>query len=81
MVMEIMTSEEKVPTLPASAVQQKDDETFVYVAKEGKAERVNVKIGSVTSEIMEIKEGLTEEDHVIVNPGDGLEAGMEVTVK
>lgn len=81
MLIEIVTSEEKVQTLPVNAIQQEDDVNFVYVVKDGKAERVEVKIGSVDSEKMEIKEGVTEEDEVIISPSEDILDGTEVTVK
>ncbi len=81
MLIEIVTSEAKVQTLPINAVQQEDDINYVYVVKDGKARRVEVKIGSVDSEKMEIKDGITTDDKVIVHPSDSITEGMEVTGK
>jgi len=81
MLIEIVTEEAKVSTLPISAIQQEDDKNFVYVVEDGKAKRVEVKIGTVDSEKMEIKEGISKEDKVIVNPSEDIFEGTEVTAK
>ncbi|MEI3613369.1 efflux RND transporter periplasmic adaptor subunit [Pseudogracilibacillus sp. SO30301A] len=81
MLIEIVTNEDKVNTLPLNAVEQIDDANFVYIVEEGKAKRVEVKIGSVDSEKMEIKDGITNEDQVIIDPPADISEGMEVTVK
>lgn len=81
MLIEIITSESEVGTLPISCVEQEDENNFVYVVEDGKAKQVEVKIGSVDSEKMAIKEGISEKDKVILNPSDGIYDGMDVTVK
>lgn len=50
----------------------------MYTVKDGKAKRVDVKIGEVTDDLTEIKEGLTQDDQVILNPSDQVTDGMEV---
>src|SRR5690625_4330144 len=81
MVMDIVISEEEVNVLPITAVQQKDDEDFVYIVKNGIAKQVEVKIGVVSNDMMEIKEGISKEDKVIVNPTEEVFDGVEVTVQ
>ncbi len=81
MLIEIVTNEDKVNTLPLNAVEQIDDANFVYIVEDGKAKRVEVKIGSVDSEKMEIKDGITNEDQVIIDPPADISEGMEVTAK
>src|SRR5690606_39052286 len=81
MLIEIVTSEEKVNTLPINAVEQIDDANYVYIVEDGKAKRVEVKIGSVDSEKMEIKDGITKEDQIIINPPEDISEGMEETVQ
>ena len=81
MLIEIVTSEEKVNTLPINAVEQIDDANYVYIVEDGKAKRVEVKIGSVDSEKMEIKDGIKKEDQIIINPPEDISEGMEVTVQ
>lgn len=80
MLIEIIASEEKVNTLPIEAVEQTDDDTFVYIVSEGKAKRVEVKIGAVNTTQIEIVDGVDEKDEVILSPGN-ISDGMEVTVK
>lgn len=81
MLIEIVTKEEKVNTLPTNAVQQKDNDSYVFIVEDGKAKEVEVKIGSVNSEYMEILEGVTKEDQVIMNPSEDIATGTEVKVK
>ena len=81
MVIEIITSDEKVQTLPIDAVIQEDDANYVYVVKDGKATRTEVQIGSVDTEKMAILDGVSKEDAVIASPSDDIKDGMDVTVK
>lgn len=81
MLIEIVTDEEKVNTLPINAVQQEDEVNYVFIVEAGKAKRVEIEIGSVDSEKMEVKDGVTKDDKVIINPSDNISSGTEVTVK
>ncbi|MGQ9007190.1 efflux RND transporter periplasmic adaptor subunit [Bacillus stercoris] len=77
-IMNIETDKRKANTLPSKAVKKADDQYYVYTAKDGKAKRVDVKIGEVTDDLTEIKEGLSQDDQVILNPSDQVTDGMEV---
>ncbi|MCM2582068.1 efflux RND transporter periplasmic adaptor subunit [Bacillus stercoris] len=77
-IMNIETDKRKANTLPSKAVKKEDDQYYVYTAKDGKAKRVDVKIGEVTDDLTEIKEGLSQDDQVILNPSDQVTDGMEV---
>ncbi|KDE23861.1 hemolysin D [Bacillus subtilis] len=77
-IMNIETDTRKANTLPSKAVKKEDDQYYVYTVKDGKAKRVDVKIGEVTDDLTEIKEGLTQDDQVILNPSDQVTDGMEV---
>lgn len=81
MVIEIVVREEKVQALPIEAVLQEDDATYVYIVEDGKAKRVDVKIGTANTEIIEIVEGIDQDDEVILNPSDDITDGTEVTIK
>ncbi|AQS57233.1 efflux RND transporter periplasmic adaptor subunit [Novibacillus thermophilus] len=95
MIMEIETEKRKVPTLPLSAVisesraavdgdsteASSEEEHYVFVVKDGKAERRPVEVGIVSDDRIEIKDGLEPDEHVIVDPPDDLKDGAEVTVK
>lgn len=77
-IMNIETDKRKANTLPSKAVKKEDDQYYVYTVKDGKAKRIDVKIGEVTDDLTEIKEGLTQDDQVILNPSDQVTDGMEV---
>lgn len=77
-IMNIETDKRKTNTLPSKAVKKEDDQYYVYTVKDGKAKRVDVKIGEVTDEVTEIKEGISKDDQVILNPADDLADGTEV---
>ena len=81
MLLEIITNEEKAKTLPIASVQQEDDNNYVYIVENGKAKRVDVKVGSVDTEKIEIKEGIEKDDQVIITNISDVSSGMEVTVK
>lgn len=81
MLIEVITDEEKVDSLPIEAVQQEDDVDYVFVAEEGKAKQVEVETGLVDAERIEIKEGITEDDKVITSNILDMSHGTEVTVK
>lgn len=81
MLIEIITAEDTVNTLPIEAVQQEDEDNHVFVVEDGKAKQVEVKIGAVDTENIEIKAGVTEEDQVITSNVSSISHGTEVTVK
>ena len=67
--------------LPANAIQQEGNESFVWVVDDdGKAQKRPVTTGLDTLEAVEILSGLTETDTVILNapPDRPLEAGLVV---
>ncbi|MDR4379205.1 efflux RND transporter periplasmic adaptor subunit, partial [Bacillus amyloliquefaciens] len=55
-------------TLPSSAVKKDGDEHWVFTEKDGKAKRVKVKVGDTANQLTELKEGLSTDDNVILNP-------------
>lgn len=81
MIVEITTDEHKANVLPLTAVKQDGDENYVYIVKNKKAVRQKVKVGSVANETIEITDGLSNKEKVIVDPPDKVKDGMEVTVK
>jgi cobalt-zinc-cadmium efflux system membrane fusion protein len=63
--------------LPAAAIQRHAGATFVFVSDDTRAfERRDVKLGRSTSELVEIREGLTEGESVVVNGGFALKSEM-----
>ncbi len=59
-------------------MKKEDEEYYVYRVKEGKGKGVDVKMGEVRDEVREIKEGVREDDEVILNGCDEVSEGMEV---
>ena len=81
MVMEIITEERETKTLPLTAVKQEDDKNYVFTVVDGKAKKQDVKVGIVTNENIEIVDGLTGKEKVLLEPGKDVKSGMDVTVK
>ncbi len=65
-------------TIPASAIVQEDNSTIVYVVEDGFASRRAVKTGIMSGERVEILDGLSPEDSVIVTGSAGLRDGTRV---
>lgn len=64
------------------AKNDKDSQTaYVYVVKNGKVERREVKTGIEQDNWVEIVAGLKPGDRVVVNPSDDLQDGAEVNVQ
>ncbi|WP_407728293.1 efflux RND transporter periplasmic adaptor subunit [Priestia megaterium] len=81
LLLEIETSSKKALSLPIKAVVNEDGEKYVYVVKDKKAVRKEVKIGETTNKFIEIKSGVSSKDKVITNPTKNLTDGAEVTVQ
>jgi RND family efflux transporter MFP subunit len=68
-------------TIPSNAwLFQKEGATVGVVHPDGKVEIRKVKIHLNLGDKLEISQGLSESDQVIVNPSDGLANGMKVSV-
>ncbi|UYT84329.1 efflux RND transporter periplasmic adaptor subunit [Priestia megaterium] len=81
LLLEIETSSKKASSLPIKAVVNEDGEKYVYVVKDKKAVRKEVKIGETTNKFIEIKSGVSSKDKVITNPTKNLTDGAEVTIQ
>ena len=81
LLLEIETSSKKASSLPIKAVVNEDGEKYVYVVKDKKVVRKEVKIGETTNKFIEIKSGVSSKDKVITNPTKNLTDGAEVTVQ
>jgi HlyD family secretion protein len=81
LIMEIETEKRQVQAIPLEAVKQDGEEYYVFVVKDGKAIRKEVKIGVTSEEFMELKSGLEKGEEVIINPPDQLQNDMEVSLK
>ncbi len=66
---------EAVLRIPATGVD------YCFVVKGGKAYRRNIKTGLKEGNLVEVKEGLSEGEEVVISGQANLKAGMEVEVK
>jgi membrane fusion protein (multidrug efflux system) len=64
--------------IPIDAVSRLEDAQYVYVIRDGKARRMDVKIGARDGSLVEITEGLTGEEQVIVAGKDLVQDGTPV---
>jgi len=67
--------------IPIDAVSRLEDAQYVYVVREGKAERVPVEIGVRDENRVEITKGLTGGEHVIVSGKDLVHDGTPVQMQ
>jgi HlyD family secretion protein len=79
-IMEIETEKRKAATLPSGAVKKDGDQSYVFIVEDGKAKRVNVKTGETAGESVEIIEGISADEKVILSPADDLQSGTEVNL-
>ncbi len=55
------------PTIPVDSVYQTENQSTVFVKKDGKATAVNVELGGVMGDYVQVKSGLTTNDQVILD--------------
>lgn len=67
--------------IPEQAVMIRGDEQYVFVAEDGIARRVSVKLGSRMPGRVEVAEGLSLEDAVIVTGQDRISSGDRIRVQ
>ncbi len=81
--LEIHTNKaENVLLFPIEALNADKEGDFVYIEENGYAVRKPIVTGLSSTEYIEVKEGLSETDHVIISSftGTGIEEGMQVYV-
>jgi len=66
--------------ISSSALTRKKDGIYVYVIEEGIARQKEVVLGIIQDERVEISEGLSEEEEIVVLGNQELEDGVKVTV-
>ena len=64
--------------IPIDAVSRLEDAQYVYIVRDGKAQRVNVEIGARDDNRVEITKGLTGSEQVIVSGKDLVHDGTPV---
>lgn len=75
---EYKTSEEKNIILPLSAITTGQNESYVFIVKEQKAQKTKVEIKRVFGEMAEIKTELNPDDHIIISGNKLLKEGNPV---
>lgn len=73
--------EREALVIPEQAVLIRGDEQYVFVAEDGIARRASVTLGSRMPGRVEVVDGLTMEDRVIVTGQDRLSSGDRISVK
>jgi membrane fusion protein (multidrug efflux system) len=66
--------------IPRSSILEESGETSVFVIEDGKAKRRNVKTGYANSGMIEIAEGLEDDDKVVTVGQAGLKDDSVVTI-
>jgi len=64
--------------VPTSALFRQGDDWAVYVVRDGRARRTRIDIGHQTGREAEVIRGLSQDDRVIVHPGDLVADGIRV---
>lgn len=67
--------------IPRPALQEEEGVFYVFVLKENLVERREVKAGILHDEAVEILEGVSENENVVIEKAYSLEDGMEVKVE
>lgn len=66
--------------IPEQAIMVRGSEQYVFVAEDGLAQRISVRLGTRMPGLVEVVEGLTEADAVIVTGQDRLSSGDRLDV-
>ena len=77
----ILTGKRKAIMLPESTVLMGEGKTYVFINDNGKAKRVDVKLGYMADDEMEITEGLTEGVQVINEGNFKLNEGTKILIE
>ncbi len=78
---EITTNQFEAMVLPLTSVKSMDEIKYVFIVSEGKVEKREVKVGTTSTESIEVKQGIDKDEQVIINPDDNIIEGMEVEVE
>jgi multidrug efflux pump subunit AcrA (membrane-fusion protein) len=77
-----LSSQELKPhtVVPASAIVLNSDQTYAFRINDNTAYKTPVIIGEKWSDLIIIKEGLTNNDKVVINPPDKLRDGAHIVL-
>jgi hypothetical protein len=67
--------------VPPAAIRQEDGKDVVYVEREGRAERREVRLGGTQGDARQVTGGLSPGENVIVEAPPSLADGVAVTVR
>jgi HlyD family secretion protein len=67
-----------VLAVPTDAIIEEDSAKYVYIIKDGKAQKVKVETGNVNDTDTEIRTGVAEGDVVITGDQDKIKEGIKV---
>lgn len=73
-------SKDNALTIPIKAIQKSESEDYVFVAENGKAKRVVIKVGNIYAGEAEILSGLKEGDQVVILGVNSLNEGDTVKI-
>ncbi|MBY0144756.1 efflux RND transporter periplasmic adaptor subunit [Neobacillus niacini] len=80
-IMEIETDKKLAKVLSIDALFDDGDQPYVFIIKDGKANKKKVKTGITSGSKIEILEGISMDDKVMINGPESIKDGMEVNVK
>jgi HlyD family secretion protein len=80
-IMEIETDKKTAMVLTLDALFDDGDKPYVYLVNDGKVRKQFVKTGITSGKKIEILEGVSKGDQVVVNGPENIKDGLEVTVK
>ncbi|KPP96744.1 efflux RND transporter periplasmic adaptor subunit [Marinobacter sp. HL-58] len=72
--------EREALVIPEQAVMIRGDDKYVFIAEDGVARRVSVTLGSRSPGIVEVSDGLSQDDRVIITGQDRLSSGDRIDV-
>lgn len=70
---------EILPVIPHTAILDEGGVAVVYVLADGLLQRREVQTGSMNDEFIQVTEGVTKDELVVLTPYEGMYDGMEVT--
>lgn len=73
-----VSGEGKSLVVPHMAIMDEDGMSIVYVLKDGKLERREIQTGKMNDEFIEVTDGVSLDELVIISPFEGMHDGMEV---
>lgn len=72
--------EREALVIPEQAVMIRGDDKYVFIAEDGVARRISVSLGSRSPGWVEVSDGLSEDDQVIITGQDRLSSGDRINV-